>query len=108
MGSVMQMSAKTDLMFVSPATNTAGDFKTVILTDPKVGNGKMLLVTSIPDWNADLSFFTDLDYIDSPNVRLHIMWKMSGDNGYVIQLKVQGNWAAKNYSDLGLHTWRFL
>lgn len=108
MGSVMQMSAKTDLVNISPAIDATKDFRTVILTDPKVGNGRMLLVTSIPSWNKDLSFFTDLDSIDNANVRLHIMWKMSGDSGYVIQLKVQGKWTANSYSDLGLHAWRFL
>ncbi len=104
--------AEEDAALVSEARDcrfeSDGEHHLIVLSHPRVWERKMLLTSLLKDWDEYLCFFTNLDDIDSEAVKMHVLWKMSGDPNYVIKLKVKYNQFAKTFEQLNLYDWRFL
>ena len=104
--------AEMDAALVSEARDcqfdSDGEHQLIVLSHPRVWERKMMLTTLVKSWNDSWCFYTCLSDIDSEAVRLHVMWKMSGDPDYVIKLRAACNLSAKTPEDLNLHDWRFL
>lgn len=67
----------------------------------------MMVSLSIADWNKDLCFYYPVEHIDNKSLYLHVLWKLSGDDKYVIFATAEADTEQKEYSRLKLQNWDF-
>ena len=79
----------------------------ILISNPRVDDGKMLVMLSIADWSKDQCFYYPLECIDCRAVMIHVMWKLSGDVQYIIRTSAKMDISNKNFDNLNLHDWKF-
>lgn len=79
----------------------------VIISNPRVTDGKMLVMVNIKEWDEYHCFYYPLDSIDDKAVHLKAMWKFSGDVGCVLYLSVEADIEQKKPELLNLKNWGF-
>lgn len=79
----------------------------VIISNPRVVNREMLVSLSITDWNKDLCFYYPVERIDNKALFAHVIWKLSGDDRYIIWATAEADINQKDFGLLELHNWDF-
>lgn len=79
----------------------------VLVSNPRVDHGNMLVMLNIQDWDKYHCFFFPVEDIDCRAVKIHIMWKLSGDPNYVVQVSADMDIEQKDIEKLNLRNWRF-
>lgn len=80
---------------------------TIIVSSPIVRDRKMFLTLFCEEWNKDLCFYYPLYNVDNKNLMVHILWKLSGDNNYVIKTTAEFDLKEKDYTKLIIKKWNF-
>jgi hypothetical protein len=80
----------------------------VLISNPRVDNGKMLVALNIKEWDEYFCFYYPLDNIDHYQLMVHIIWKLSGDDQYIIKAKAQMDIHQKDPINLNIRNWNFI
>jgi len=87
--------------------NIDTQFHEIIISHPRVDNGKMLISLSIKDWDEYLCFYYPVNSIDHYVLMVHVIWKLSGDDQYIIKARAQLDIHQKDPEKLNLRNWNF-
>lgn len=79
----------------------------ILISNPTVINGKMLLMLCVKDWNEYECFHYPAEKIDSTVVLSHVLWKMAIDENTPIKLTGELNINEKDPSKLNVTDWNF-
>ena len=79
----------------------------VTISNPRVVDREMLVAVSIADWSKDVCFYYPVEDIDNKSLFMHVIWKLSGDDKYMICATVEADIDQAEYSRLKLRNWDF-
>ena len=79
----------------------------VLISNPRVDSGKMLITLNIKDWDQYFCFYYPVNSIDHYPLMVHVIWKLSGDDQYIIKAKAQLDILEKDPEKLNLRNWNF-
>lgn len=84
------------------------EFHEIIISHPRVDNGKMLVSLNIKDWDEYFCFYYPVNSIDHYGLMVHVIWKLSGDDQYIIRARARLDIDEKDPEKLNLRNWNFL
>jgi hypothetical protein len=79
----------------------------VLISNPRVTNGKMLLMLHIKDWHEHECFYYPLDDIDCKSVYIHVLWKMAGDERVTVRTTAELDVEQEDPHMLNIRNWGF-
>lgn len=79
----------------------------ILISNPRVDDAKMLVSLNIKDWDEFFCFYYPVSSIDNYHLMVHVIWKLSGDDKYVVKAKAKMNIDERDISLLNIRNWDF-
>jgi hypothetical protein len=80
----------------------------ILISNPRVDKGKMLIVLNIKDWDEHFCFYYPVSSIDHYHLMVHVIWKLSGDDQYIIRARAHMDIDQRDPEKLNIRNWNFI